>query len=237
MVSIESKRQKQRLKKRRADPEFASYLKQIRQRLSSGSLLEDIKYDLGLNVQKHQNLWSDLVYAMAESYIRPENIYLEWMSRQQTTLQMAIKAYSLADKANDYPEMTKSALVISKINEQDFNTKQALGLLKPIKLDDGGEGIPNEDLQAADDRFNNLVNERVQRKLALLEQAKPPVTIDVLIGSESKQQTDSVGQLALVNNNSGRHEPINQNTESISNGSINVCNSVGTLVVQDKTNT
>jgi len=107
--------------------------------------------------------------------------------------------------------------------EQKQTVKQAIDL--------------TQNFASIEERFNAELKERIFRKLELRQKARQPVPIDVFERTELERKSDNLGQTSLVDSDTGRQLTTNQNTESITDGRIDVLDSVVTVAGEDKTGT
>lgn len=189
----ERARQK-RLAKRYNDPDFRERVNLTKRFVQQGVPLGEAREKVGLDKQKFDDYWDDVVYVIAHNYFKTENLVLEWTIRQQVRYQMALETYNMAKKDNDLGEMNKAIMLMMKVDENSLQLQQAMGLIKPMKVDDNdqgqGEGISHEQLL--------LTEERILRKYQLQRDAQPPITIDVQHRSSPGGETDSVEQTPLA---------------------------------------
>lgn len=183
-----------RLAKRYNDPDFRERVNLTKRFVQQGVPLGEAREKVGLDKQKFDDYWDDLVYVIAHNYFKTENLVLEWTIRQQVRYQMALETYNMAKKDNDLGEMNKAIMLMMKVDENSLQLQQAMGLIKPMKLDDNdqgqGEGISHEQLL--------LTEERILRKYQLQRDAQPPITIDVQHRPSPGGETDSVEQTPLA---------------------------------------
>lgn len=196
----EKKRRQRRLAKRYEEESFREYISTARKHIQLGKSLSETREQIGLYNSKNDDLWDDIVYVLANNYSKPESLVLEWTIRQQTRYSMALEVYKMAKEQNDLGEMNKAIMIMMKVDENSLELQQRMGLLKPVNLDDNdpnqGEGITHEQLL--------LTEERILRKYQLQREASQPVTIDVLNRSDSRGETNTVEQVALVENTTCR---------------------------------
>lgn len=188
-----------RLKKRYGDPIFRERLKQMRQMIGGGSSLHEIREKLDI---KNDLLWGDLVYSLARAFVSPESMYLEWQIRQETRYKMGMDLYNLAKKDKDLDAIAKAIMVVSKIDENAIELQRALGMLKPMDQEREQDVTPisNEELANAEARFNDLLEQKIARKLELQREAEPPEFIDVQPRIEPRGEADRLDQAPLAQN-------------------------------------
>lgn len=234
-ISVEAERQLQerRLRKRRSSPEFSAYLTQIRQRISSGTPLTEIRWHLGI---KNEKLWSDLLFALSSAYARPENMALEFILKNTSKYNLAAEAYNIAKKDGNYEAMMRAIMIMDKIDNSDFEVKKYLGLLRPIAgVDETGKVI-EADLTRAQQEFEKVVEQNITNQLTTARTTFLPISLELLSKLESRTEANPVGQGPLDEINPDRQLPKDNHPQSQSDGCIDVLNLMDNVAVQNKTN-
>ena len=196
-------RQAKRLAKKREDPFFRSYLQSMRQMLSGGQTLFDIRDKLGI---KKDQEWHDLLTVMAQAFANPENIMLEWSVRQNARYAMAADMLNRAKAAKNFDAEARSIMMMVKIDENFLELQKVLGLIKPIEDGNGGSGYSSGDLADAEDKFTRLVEERIVSKLEAERTVEPPISLQLLIGSQSGGESDQLEETTLVEDTTPGHQ-------------------------------
>jgi hypothetical protein len=204
-----------RMRKRYSDPDFKGDLVRLRKLIAAGRTFDEVR-DL---FKDNHIWWNDLKFALASSLLNPENIMLEWQIRNQGRYQQGLKLFRMAEEQGDMEMMAKAIMMLQKIDSDDIEVKKYLGLVKPVKeVESDGEGISHDDLELAEQRWSRIIEERIAHKLEVRREAEAPVPVDVLLGAEFERQPNSVGQVAVVEVNSGGQEPGDSVPQILSNG-------------------
>lgn len=231
---IERAKIEQRLKKRRNDPDFGGLLQQIRMRVSAGSALDVVREFLKVD---NDNLWYDCLYSLAYAYAKPENIALEYALKNTAKYQMAAQAYKMAQEDKNYEGMMRALLLMDKIDNSDFEVKKYLGLLKPIKQVDHSEGITDEDVLKAQQEYEDRVEQQVLNQLKDSRAIIQPIDIALLSEPPTRSEIDNMGQSTLDAQFTSGRVADNQNSQSLTNGSIDVLNTLDHVSMQNKEGT
>lgn len=196
-------RQAKRLAKKREDPFFRSYLQSMRQMLSGGQTLYDIRDKLGI---KKDQEWHDLLTVMAQAFANPENIMLEWSVRQNARYAMAADMLNRAKAAKNFDAEAKSIMMMVKIDENFLELQKVLGLIKPIEDGNGGIGYSSKDVDNAERRFTQIIEQRIEDKLSTERESQSAQSIALLPGPEPRGEADTMEPSALAEDTANRPE-------------------------------
>ena len=196
-INADRAKRLKRIAKRKEDPNFRERLNIIRRKIGAGSSLFEIRDTLN---PIDDTYWSDLIFSIGLAYTSPESMWIEWSVRQETRYKMGAELYSKAKEINDFDGMAKALITLCKIDEAALELQKALGLIKPITEDNNKLqiGVSSQDLDLAEERFNELLEQKIFNKLEAQRQAQQPVTIDVLARYDTREQTDKLESTPLA---------------------------------------
>lgn len=225
-------KQAKRLAKKRDDPFFRSNLQSMRQMLSGGQTLYDIRDKLGV---KKDHDWHDLVTVMAQSFANPENILLEWSVRQNSRYALAADMLSRAKAAKDFDSEAKAIMMMVKIDENFLELQKTLGLIKPVTDPNSlGYGISSEDIDLAERRFAGIIEQRISNKLAVERETQPAQSIELLSRTEPGGETDRLDEASLAQNTTHGSIEGHQNQEGITSRGFDLLSNPIILDVENK---
>lgn len=229
----DKKKQDRRIAKKRDDPLFRSQLQSIRQKISGGQTLYDIRHTLGV---KDDRAWGDLISCLARSVYSPESAALEWVLKQNSRYTLAADFLNRAKAANDLDNEAKGIMMLCKIDEDMMELHKALGLIKPVYTDDEGSGFSSDDIATAQERLDKIAEQHLINKLAAERETQSPESVTLLPGLEARGETNSVGEASLAENNSDGPVAGHQNSEGLANGSFNPLSDQVVLDVKNQNN-
>lgn len=232
---IESQQQlNDRIAQRRDNPDFGADMKRLRQSLQMGMPLEQARENCGF---KDDLYFRDLVTVIGRQMVNPESVLLEWTIKQQTRYMQALEIYQMAKEKNRLSQMAKAVMMMHRMDLDDIELKRLLGLIRPV-TDPGslGSGISQEDIQFAEAKWRDNIEQRVRDKLEAERRAKAPQPIEFLDGNETQRPPDNVGQVTVDVHPTSGHQQGNNIQEVISDGRVDVLHNMGSMVVQDETN-
>jgi hypothetical protein len=231
MSSHEEKKKKLRTNWRRRveNPDFAKIVDRAKAMVIGGTPFSDIRRTL--NIKKERD-WRDLISIVGESFLHPEMVFLEWNVRQQGRYALAAESYQMAKKEGDYNAMMRAVLVMAKLDENDIELKKSLGILKPqLDPETGGTGYRSEDLSDAENKYKELLDERILKKLQLQRETQGPIPVALLDGPQPQRSTDRMGEAPLVEIDSGRHVTDSTDQKSLSDGTIDSIDPVDSVAM------
>ena len=237
VTEAERRRRNQRMAKRMEDPLFREHVKTIRQSIIAGVSFSEARERLPKVTEPY---WNDIKFAISKFSISPENILLEWQIRNQSRYQQAVNLYNEAFKSKDLDMMSRAIMMLQKIDEADIDLKKEFGLIRPIVFEDErgpGEGISDQDVNDARQRFELELKQRILDKLALERDAHAPVTIDVLTRTEITGQADSVGLITVAGLPVEGHKQQDSIQEGVTDGGVDLLHTVDAVALPDGTST
>lgn len=147
----------------------------------------------------NENLWDDLVAALSISLVNPSYLVLQWNLKSEARYKMSAEAYQMAKSRNDYDGMLRAIMIMSKLDEQDFQLKEALGLIIPAsELDDDEVDVTPEEEEAMRAKYERELDERILKTIAASREPSAAVDFDVLIAAESGGPSDQLGSASLA---------------------------------------
>ena len=223
-----------RIAERRDIPGFGADMKRLKQSLAMGMPLEQARENCGFNDDLY---FRDLVTVISRQMVDPESVLLEWTIKQQTRYMQALEIYQMAKEKNRLSQMAKAVMMMHRMDLDDIELKRLLGLIRPV-TDPGsmGSGISTEDIQLAEAKWRDNIEQRVRDKLEAERRAKAPQPIEFLDGNETQRPPDNVGQATVDVHPTSGHQQGNNIQEVVPNGRVDVLHNMGTVAVQDEAN-
>lgn len=184
----------------RSEEHWRQRLSSARRHIAFGKTLQEVRDEIG-GLDKEFD-WECFVAVMAQAFANPANMMLEWQIRNQSRYMMSSKIMKLADDEPDpdskFRKMSQAIMIAAKLDENVLELQKALGLIKPIDIGDDGIGISSEDIINAQQRFNHLIEQKIENKLLSERTTQSADSVTVLSRLEPGGSSDQVGQPPLA---------------------------------------
>lgn len=201
-IAKQDQARKKKMAEIRSSQEWREKLSHARKLISYGRTLAEVRDDL--DIKKDWD-WECFSAIMAQAFANPANVMLEWQIRNQSRYMASQNLLKLAIEEPDpdvkFQKMSKAIMLAAQLDQNVLELQKALGLIKPVSFNDEGEGISSEDIEIAQRRFNQLIEQRIQDKLVSERETQSAQSVTLFPRLESGRETDPVEPPPLATNN------------------------------------
>lgn len=174
---------------------FADRVEEATRLIRSGLNFFEARVKMGVTPSE----WDDIQFMACKKIYNPEKAALELLARHQWLYEQAKHNYERAiDQGMDSIKVGQAIMVLSTLDQRQFEVLRELGMIKaPVEVD-GGSGYDSNNVIDVENETKARLEQRAIDLIKLDKQFTGPKPIDVFESNEPVGPTDIVGQTSLV---------------------------------------